>query len=44
MRPFRQRRLKAKVLLAAWVALWSAGLTGTLFVAALTFTGVQAVP
>jgi hypothetical protein len=41
MRPFRQRRLKAKLVVAGSVAIWAAGLVGALLVAALAFAGLH---
>jgi len=41
MGPFRQRRFRAKLLVAGWVAIWSAGLFGVLLLAALAFVGLR---
>ena len=41
MRPFRQRRLKAKLVVAGSVTVWAVGLVGTLLVAALAFAGLR---
>jgi len=39
--PFRQRRLRARLLVAASVAIWSVGLLGSFVVAGLAFAGLQ---
>ena len=44
MRPFRQRRLKAKLVVAGSVTVWAVGLVGTLLVAALAFAGLRSGP
>jgi hypothetical protein len=41
MRPFRQRRLRAKLVVAGSVAIWAAGLGAVLLVAALAFAGLH---
>lgn len=41
MGPFRRRRLKAQIVLAGSVAMWTAGLLSILLVAFLAFAGLQ---
>jgi hypothetical protein len=41
MAPFRRRRLRANLLRAASVTIWSAGLLGILLIAGLAFAGLQ---
>lgn len=41
MGPFRRRRFRAQLALAGSVAMWTAGLLGTLLVAFLAFAGLQ---
>jgi len=44
MRPFRQKRLKAKLVVAGSVAVWAAGVAWTLLVAGLAFAGLRSGP
>jgi len=41
MGPFRRRRFRGKMLVAASVAIWSVGLLGVLVLAAMAFAGLQ---
>jgi hypothetical protein len=41
MGPFRQRRFRARLLLAGSVAIWMGALLGVLLVAGLAFAGLQ---